>query len=89
MRGITIENYRAVGCAQSSIFSDEPGCLSEVLLRDVTFIMEDKPIQLTEKLRKERGERPLWIQNGEGVTMQNVYIDSSRINPALWACLSE
>lgn len=89
MRGITIQNYWAMGCAQSSIISDQPGCLSEVLLRDVTFIMQDKPVQLTEQLRQERGEHFLWLHNGEGVTQENVHIDSSRVNPALWSCLSE
>ena len=77
------------GGAQSSIISDQPGCLSEVLLRDVTFIMQDKPIQLTERLRQERGEHFLWIHNGEGIAQENVRIDSSRVNPALWSCLSE
>ncbi len=82
---VTFSNIRASVMADQIIYTDTVGMIRDVTLRNVDFFFRETEDELTEKVRKERGEYMLRCENIEGLRLEDVRIFADEELRKLWS----
>ena len=82
--GISIENYAAQAFGMTSICADRPGRMKNIRLKDIHISLTDHPAASTKRDFEERGDLLFYCACADGVQLDNVQIDHSKLDMSLW-----
>lgn len=82
--GISIENYSAQAFGMTSVCTDRFGGVKNIRLKDIHISLADHPAASTKRDFEERGDLLFYCACADGVQLDNVYIDRSKLDMSLW-----
>ena len=68
----------------TSICADRPGRMRNIRLKDIHISLTDHPAASTKRDFEERGDLLFYCACADGVQLDNIYIDRSKLDVSLW-----